>query len=603
MSLWRRALPVSLLSLALACSAQQDSGGNPSPGAGGGTVAAGGSGGGALPGGNVGTGGATVVLGGAGPGGGTSAEGGAPIVVTQGGSTSAGSAGAGAQRDPRTCEEAVANRTYLGCEYFPTVLGNVVSPEFDYTVIVANPTDEAADLAVEGPGGFQLASSVAAHSLTPLYLPWVPELKGPNLSSSCSSDPFSESVLAVGGAYRLTSTRPVAAYQFSPLQFRATGGPPGKAWSCEAGVSPACECNSYTNDASLLLPTNALTNSYVAFTWRDQGNPARSKPSYIAITATQDATDVAIQMGPTGQILAGPAGSGLVAAGPGEIIGITLNRGDVAELIAVAGTDLSGTQVQSPMDKPIQVMSGSPSATVPNDDVRASDHLEEIVFPAESVGKNYVVTVPTGPGGAPISHIVRLYGLVLPTVLSYFPAAPAGAPTTLAPGAVTELEVTSDFQVQGTEPFAVGSFLVGGQLLDPGAPADNSAGDPSQSLATTIQQYRDKYVFVAPVDYEGSFADIVAPSGTRVTLDGVDLDPSTAQSLLGRSDDDLVDQVFDIYRAHLDGGIGGGVHELLASVPVGLQVVGYGRFTSYQFPGGLNLKLISDPPPVIEVPK
>ena len=38
---------------------------------------------------------------------------------------------------------------------------------------------------------------------------------------------------------------------------------------------------------------------------------------------------------------------------------------------------------------------------------------------------------------------------------------------------------------------------------------------------------------------------------------------------------------------------------ITASAPVGLQVVGYGRFTSYQYPGGLNLNLISDPPIVI----
>src|SRR5689334_15048074 len=49
----------------------------------------------------------------------------------------------GAGRDPVTCEEAAQFRTYLGCEYFPTILGNVVSPEFDFAVIVANTSDES----------------------------------------------------------------------------------------------------------------------------------------------------------------------------------------------------------------------------------------------------------------------------------------------------------------------------------------------------------------------------------------------------------------------------------------------------------------------------
>jgi len=133
-------------------------------------------------------------------------------------------------------------------------------------------------------------------------------------------------------------------------------------------------------------------------------------------------------------------------------------------------------------------------------------------------------------------------------------------------------------------------------LLDPGAPATNRAGDPSQSFATAVPQYRHKYVFLAPVDYEGNFIDVVAPSGTTLTLDGLDLDASTAQTLAGVTPEGEV-QGFQIYRVQLDGGpSGSGSRVLTASSPVGVQVVGYGRFTSYQYPGGLNLNLISDPP-------
>jgi hypothetical protein len=35
---------------------------------------------------------------------------------------------------------------------------------------------------------------------------------------------------------------------------------------------------------------------------------------------------------------------------------------------------------------------------------------------------------------------------------------------------------------------------------------------------------------------------------------------------------------------------------LTASVPVGLQVLGYGEYTSYQYPGGLNLSQIAPAP-------
>ena len=48
------------------------------------------------------------------------------------------------------------------------------------------------------------------------------------------------------GAYRLRTTRPVTVYQYSPLQYSDGSG---------FGFS-------YTNDASVLLPTNAWTGNY-----------------------------------------------------------------------------------------------------------------------------------------------------------------------------------------------------------------------------------------------------------------------------------------------------------------------------------------------------
>jgi hypothetical protein len=449
---------------------------------------------------------------------------------------------------------------------------------------------------VDGPDGFTADATVAPHQLATLYLPWVDALKGSSLSvaNACTSQAFDASIVAPGAAYRLTSTRPVAAYQFSPLEFRASGGPPGKAWSCNPNATYRCECNSYSNDASLLLPKNALTANYTAFTWR--GNA--QKPVYVAITATEDATTVTVQVGPSGRILAGPDGSGIPAATAGDVFELTLDAADVVKLVAAPGTDLSGTLLQAAGDKPIQVMAGSQGATVPDDRTPSSDHIEEIVFPAEAVGKNYVVVVPTGPYGAPVEHVVRLYGHASATSLSYYPAKPDGAPDTLAPATSAEFVASADFQVLGTEPFAVGSFLVGGSLLDPDAPPTDSAGDPSQSLTTSVPQYRDKYVFLAPVDYESNYVDVIAEHGTSVTLDGALLEAGSVTTLAGRAPNGASPMSFDVYRVALDAGpLFLGAHEIVSEKPVGIQVVGYGRFTSYVYPGGLNLNLIAEPIP------
>jgi hypothetical protein len=39
-----------------------------------------------------------------------------------------------------------------------------------------------------------------------------------------------------------------------------------------------------------------------------------------------------------------------------------------------------------------------------------------------------------------------------------------------------------------------------------------------------------------------------------------------------------------------------GAHTLSATAPVGLQVAGYGAYTSYYYPGGLDLKEIAPAP-------
>ena len=54
---------------------------------------------------------------------------------------------------------------------------------------------------------------------------------------------------------------------------------------------------------------------------------------------------------------------------------------------------------------------------------------------------------------------------------------------------------------------------------------------------------------------------------------------------------------YHVQRVSLTPGSNGGAHVLESSAPVGIQVLGYGQYTSYQYPGGLNLDEIAPPPP------
>src|SRR5262249_41787687 len=113
-----------------------------------------------------------------------------------------------------------------------------------------------------------------------------------------------------------------------------------------------------------------------------------------------------------------------------------------------------------------------------------------------------------------------------------------------------------------------------------------SQGDPAQSLAVAVEQYRRNYIFLAPSDYNTNYADIVLPAGATATLDGAQI--NQMPTAIGTSG-------YGVVRIKLGAG-NAGAHTLTTSAPSGLQIMGYGSYTSYQYPGGLDLTAISTAP-------
>ncbi|MEO8905992.1 MAG: IgGFc-binding protein [Polyangiaceae bacterium] len=555
---------------------------------------------------------------GASQGGSSAALGGALTLLVDGG------LGAGAATDtddPQTCAEAAAEHSYVGCDFWPTVVANNVWSIFDFAVVVANAGTTAASVTVTGPSNTNQSASVPPGQLVKLFLPWVPALKGPDADSCGSSVPLSASALVAAGAFHLVATAPVTVYQFNALEYQGKGGPAGKNWQSCPGLLTCTQgqnrgqigCYSFSNDASLLLPSTAMTGNYrvaghggILLTDPQSMQPGGGVPTepnggYMAITGTADGTTVKVQVSSLGEVVAGP---GVAATTAGNTLTLALNAGDVAELLGTGPSDLSGSIIQA--SAPVQLITGHPCAQIPPTSA-ACDHLEESVFPAETLGKNYVVTMPTGPSGAAVAHQVRFYGNFDNTQLTYNPPTPPpGCPVTLSAGQVVECGVggpcpstvdvnqsydcgtiSQDFEVTGDRAFAVGTFTLGASIVDPnparGTPAK---GDPAESFATAVEQYRTSYVFLAPDDYVVSYVDIVATPSTTLTLDGQTV--TTSSQPIGSTG-------FGIYRVELGGGQAG-AHVLRASEPVGTQIIGYGDYTSYMYPGGSNLGHIAAPP-------
>jgi len=278
------------------------------------------------------------------------------------------------------------------------------------------------------------------------------------------------------------------------------------------------------------------------------------------------------------------AGGGIAGGGPGDVVSFPIDQGEVALLLGTPSTDLGGTLVRA--DMPIQVMTGHPHIYLPFDR-QSSDHLEEIVFPVETLGTHYVVARPTGPGGSAAPHIVRLFGVADDTTLTYPAGTPAGAPATLSAGQVVDLGVVdSDFELESDRAVQIATYQLGQTIVDPSLAGK---GDPAQSTVAAIEQYRTKYVFLAPADYDVSYADIVMPLGAQVSIDGapIGVAPAPVGADLG------------VARVTLGPGVGG-AHVLVSYERVVLQVIGYGFATSYHYPGGLNLEGIAPPLPEID---
>lgn len=483
-----------------------------------------------------------------------------------------------------TCAGAAMTKSYVGCDYWPTVVANNVWSIFDFAVVVANAGSKPADITISGPGTNQMGT-VPPGGLQKFYLPWVPSLKGPDADQCGTATPLTASVVAKNSAYHLVSTVPVSVYQFNALEYKGMGGPNGKSWNGCPGdnicqqFGMAVGCFSFSNDASLLLPSTAMTGNYRVMGqkgWTIQG--MKIMGPYFAITATQNGTNVTVKTSPSSQVL---AGGGIPAVNGAGMFTLQMNAGDVAEVIGQQGDtiDFSGSLVQA--SAPVQVISGLPCIDQPETSA-ACDHVEESIFPAETLGKHYIVTVPTGPLGTAVGHIVRIFGNVNGTTLTYSPQKPAQCPTSINAGQVVDCgQVAQDFEVKGNNEFAVASFQLGGTIVDP----MGGKGDPSQSFAVAVEQYRGTYIFLAPSDYDVSYVDIVGPTGANVTVDNQSVG---AFNQLGSSG-------YGVARFKLSGSASGS-HTLKSDKPVGIQVMGYGSYTSYQYPGGSNLSAIAPPP-------
>ena len=499
-----------------------------------------------------------------------------------------------------TCADAEANRSYLGCEYWPVDLDNAVevngteffpgfgcpdasgtgttpavpmpvcnqggvlaglcdygnscadSPGYTcqtmnicalnaqkspFAVVVSNPQPTAVTVTLTSATGQSAMDTVAPGQVKALF----PQQMG-----------MADQSLDFSGietkAYKLVSSAPIVAYQFNPLD--------------NVGV--------FSNDASLLIPRHAFDTEYTGVSYKTLvRRPLKNDYNgYVTVVASGPGTTM-VTVRPTAAVR---AGQNVPAIAAGATQTFTLNQFQTLTLEAVGNGDLTGTGITC--SQACGAFGGHEATNLTNQAQSpcCADHLEDQLFPNSTWGKVYVVAHSKTRQHA-VPDLVRVIAQRPNTTVTFNPPQP-GCSAALAAGAYCDVFTAADVEVSANEPIAVAHYLLSN------IPAsETDVGDPAMAFAVPTEQYRDTYTVLVPQQYQENVLSIVTPAASTVRLDGTDVSGQLAAFGGGT------------YKAGRIV-VGAGPHTLVCPGTCGVEVYGWSEAVSYLFAGGLDLEQI-----------
>lgn len=448
------------------------------------------------------------------------------------------------------CEANTKQNTYLGCDYWAVDLDNIEESEFEPVgVVVSAPSDgsdakvtftDMATGSIVPPESMGATSNIVPKGSLQIYtLPLGSDLNGS---------------IKVKRSYRIVTSAPVTVHQFNPLN--------------GDGV--------YTNDASLLLPSNVGGQEYYVMSWPHRADVLETLRGFMTVIATQQGVTT-VTVTPRSQVLAGP---GVPALPANQAATFQLEQGEVLNLETDGneGQDLTGSHVTS--DKRINVLSGHECANIPLG-VNYCDHIEQQLIPVTAWGKTYVADV-FAARTAEQFDMFRIMGGEDNVFVTTTPPVPGYEAFTLNRGQVVQVLSKTSFVIEGTGRLQVGHYMIGSNY--PGSSwtcGTTGTGDPALTLAVPTAQFLSAYVVLTPPGYEQDFVNVVAPMAAAVTIDGAALEQPLVE--LGTS---------GWGAAQVP--VPDGVHTITADKAFGLTAYGYDCDVSYAYPGGLKIEAISN---------
>lgn len=457
------------------------------------------------------------------------------------------------------CDVNLKDESYLGCDYWAVDLDNIEDGKVQQVAIVVSlpttatvPTEVSIFYMGEFPPKQLTAAELGEDNMTiqPGALKKFLLPKGYDLEGS----------ILTNKSFRVSSLAPVTVHQFNPLN----------------GVGV------FTNDASLLLPSNVGGLEYYVMSWKQRtiGNTFRGGAT---IVATQEGT-TSVQVWPSSMVLPGP-GLPVMLSGQGPYT-IDMEQGDVVniETDGNQGADLTGTRILA--DKKVNVFGNHECANIPEATINYCDHVEQQLFPVTSWGKTYIADGFKARNSNQKDRW-RIMAAEDGTTVTLDPPSVAG-PFNLNKGEWTEFDHGDSFAINGSKPIQVGHYMHGSNYDGFSATCGfgTGIGDPAFTLGIPTEQYLDEYIVLTPDLYQEDYLNIIFQVGSEmgVTIDG--------NSLLTYTGGSPPVPVGDTGWALAQVEVSDGTHTVKSETPVGVTAYGYDCDVSYAYPGGLSLKAI-----------
>jgi len=534
------------------------------------------------------------------------------------------------------CQFIAKSESYVGCEYWAVDLDNAFLTNGAGIPLDAYFAPFA--VAISNPGG-TLTAEITIRSVSEELVPGpsnLPNLVAPGEMSVFNLPPSSiEGTMHGFEAYQITSTVPIVAYQFNPLDDEQV----------------------YSNDASLLLPTTSLGTRYYGMTRRQTFEQLKGSMTVVATQPGEtEITTFRLPETTDQNPMRTLAGTDIPPMEGGDEFSITLQQFEVLNIETNhLGADLTGTYIES--TRPVAVFGGTEASNAPNTDsciylgrppeggevseqdrwvcewdretrcwdttrnepnialcsefiTCCADHLEQQMLPIFAWGREFNAVHSAFRGSeADVWRVLAAEDDTHVTLVG-IPTAPCpeeqpdctpgpalGEPGqsnfTIDEGEWFEFESRADFEILSDHPVFIGHFLAAefsptpeSRPNSPDFPTDAGTGDPAFITAVPREQYREDYIFLVPGQYESNWASIVAPVGVSVEH----TDEDGVETLEAESFVPFAGGEWAALRIEL---VNEGYHRLTAEESFGAMVHGYDQFVSYGYPAGLDVKKIN----------